>query len=176
MLEVGNGDLTPAETRSHFALWAAMKSPLLIGTDLKKISSGNVEILKNKYLLAFNQDPVIGKPATPYKWGTNPDHTFNATWPAEYWSGESNDGILVLMSNWGESAAKRSAVWSEVPRLEKDASYKLTDVWTGNDLGCHFGDYSVEVGPHDTAAFLISGKCTRRGMLGQRTAWRDWTA
>jgi alpha-galactosidase len=32
MLEIGNGDLTMAESRSHFALWAAMKSPLLIGT------------------------------------------------------------------------------------------------------------------------------------------------
>ena len=35
MLEVGNGALTAAETRKHFALWAAMKSPLLIGTNLK---------------------------------------------------------------------------------------------------------------------------------------------
>lgn len=32
MLEVGNGNLTLAENRAHFALWAAMKSPLIIGT------------------------------------------------------------------------------------------------------------------------------------------------
>lgn len=32
MLEVGNGDLTAAENRAHFALWAIMKSPLIIGT------------------------------------------------------------------------------------------------------------------------------------------------
>lgn len=32
MLEVGNGNLTAAETRAHFALWAIMKSPLIIGT------------------------------------------------------------------------------------------------------------------------------------------------
>jgi hypothetical protein len=35
MLEVGNGALTAAETRTHFAFWAAMKSPLLIGTNVK---------------------------------------------------------------------------------------------------------------------------------------------
>lgn len=32
MLEVGNGNLTLAENRAHFALWAIMKSPLIIGT------------------------------------------------------------------------------------------------------------------------------------------------
>lgn len=32
MLEVGNGNLTLAENRAHFALWAMMKAPLIIGT------------------------------------------------------------------------------------------------------------------------------------------------
>ena len=68
MLEVGNGDLTIEERRSHFAFWAIMKAPLLIGTNLVNITQENIEILQNKYLLAFNQDPVIGKPAQPYKW------------------------------------------------------------------------------------------------------------
>ena len=38
MLEVGNGALTAAETRTHFAFWAAMKSPLLIGTNVSRLS------------------------------------------------------------------------------------------------------------------------------------------
>lgn len=44
------------------------------------------------YLLAFHQDLVFGAPAMPYKWGVNADLTFNATNPAEYWSGESTQG------------------------------------------------------------------------------------
>jgi alpha-galactosidase len=32
MLEIGNGNVTDAEARSHFALWAAMKAPLILGT------------------------------------------------------------------------------------------------------------------------------------------------
>ena len=67
-LEVGNGNLTTEECRSHFALWAIMKSPLLIGTDLTNLSQTNIDILQNKYILAFNQDSVYGKPAQPYKW------------------------------------------------------------------------------------------------------------
>jgi alpha-galactosidase len=38
MLEVGNGQMTTDEYQSHFALWAALKSPLLIGCSLSGIS------------------------------------------------------------------------------------------------------------------------------------------
>ncbi|OJJ32785.1 hypothetical protein ASPWEDRAFT_42819 [Aspergillus wentii DTO 134E9] len=72
MLEVGNGNLTLAENRAHFALWAIVKSPLIIGTALDSIDPAHLAILSNKYLLAFHQDPIIGRPAYPYKWGYNP--------------------------------------------------------------------------------------------------------
>jgi alpha-galactosidase len=39
MLEVGNGDLTAEENRAHFALWAIMKSPLIIGTAVSRNAS-----------------------------------------------------------------------------------------------------------------------------------------
>lgn len=35
MLQIGNGRLRLCEERAHFALWAALKSPLLIGADLR---------------------------------------------------------------------------------------------------------------------------------------------
>lgn len=34
MLEVGNDGITFEEARTHFAFWAAMKSPLIIGADV----------------------------------------------------------------------------------------------------------------------------------------------
>jgi alpha-galactosidase len=161
MLEVGNDGLTVQECRSHFALWAAMKSPLLIGTDLAKISDEMVDILKNQYLLAFNQDDVFGKPAMPYKWGTNPDWTFNASYPAEFWSGASQQGTLVLMFNPHNSTRTKCAVWAEIPQLKKTMAhaYVVTDVWTGEDLGCVQRSVEVDVEPHDTAAFLIGDAC-----------------
>ncbi len=45
--EIGNGGLTTAEERSHFGLWAISKSPLILGTDLTKISSASLAIIKN---------------------------------------------------------------------------------------------------------------------------------
>lgn len=158
MLEVGNG-LSIQEGRTHFALWAAMKSPLLIGTDLAKINTANLDILKNKYLLAFNQDPVVGKPATPYKWGTNPDWTFNATYPAEFWSGASSNGTLVLLFNPYGSSRKKVMSFGEIPQLQEGGQYRVTNIWSGKDLGCIKGHYEVDVQGHDTAGFLVTEKC-----------------
>ena len=164
MLEVGNGNLTIAETRSHFAFWAAMKSPLIIGTELDKLPADHVLILANKYLLAFSQDEHYGRPATPYKWGVNPDWTFNRSCPAEYWSGASSQGVLVLMLNSLEQNATREAKWAEVPQLEKESyAYQVTDVWTGKDLGCVESGISRMLESHDTAAFLVGKKCPVRG-------------
>jgi hypothetical protein len=46
VLQVGNGDLASTQQRAHFALWALAKSPLLISTDLGKISNISLDILK----------------------------------------------------------------------------------------------------------------------------------
>ena len=58
MLEIGNGDLTLAEQRSHFALWCLMKSPLIIGADVTTLAKESLAILKNAALIAVNQDSL----------------------------------------------------------------------------------------------------------------------
>jgi alpha-galactosidase len=40
MLEVGNKGLSLPEQRTHFALWAMAKSPLLIGSDVRSRCNG----------------------------------------------------------------------------------------------------------------------------------------
>jgi hypothetical protein len=56
MLEIGNGKLTLAEQRSHFALWCLMKSPLIIGSDVRALPAASMAILQNAGLIAVNQD------------------------------------------------------------------------------------------------------------------------
>lgn len=159
MLEIGNEGVSLQEARTHFALWAAMKSPLLIGTDLAKVSQEIVEVLKNPYLLAFNQDNVFGKPAMPYKWGTNPDWTFNESFPAEYWAGQSKAGTLVLMFNPYNTTERKDAIWEEIPGLDANGTYVVTDVWTGEDLQCWKEGINRDVLAHDTTALLVGPSC-----------------
>ena len=65
MLEVGNGNLTFEENKSHFTLWCMMAAPLILGNDIRKFinSDGSVDsenetlkILTNRNLIAVDQD------------------------------------------------------------------------------------------------------------------------
>lgn len=62
MLEVGLGGMTDEEYKAHFSMWAALKSPLLIGADLRELSAQTLSILNNPAVIAVNQDP-LGKSA-----------------------------------------------------------------------------------------------------------------
>ena len=57
MLEIGNGGLTHEEEKTHFALWALAKAPLIIGCDLSIAPQSSLDILSNTELIAVNQDP-----------------------------------------------------------------------------------------------------------------------
>lgn len=136
-----------------------MKGPLLIGTDLLQISQEQINLLQNKYLLAFNQDPIVGKPARPYKWGINPDYTFNDTYPAMYWSGASSNGTLVALFNPTNQNRSMSAVFEEIPQLDAEEKYNVIDAWSGESLGCKEDSVKVNLAANDTAVFLFGETC-----------------
>lgn len=57
MLEVGNGGMTYDEYKTHFSMWAAIKSPLIMGNKLTHLSPEDYGILTNPAVIALNQDP-----------------------------------------------------------------------------------------------------------------------
>ncbi|RPB06716.1 glycoside hydrolase [Morchella conica CCBAS932] len=146
MMEIGNGDLTIAEIRTHFAAWAFMKSPILLGTDLSALTAAELAVIKNTELLAFHQDATYGAAAKQYK----------VTSPPEYYSGQSSKGYHVFIINFTSAASTRTITFSEVPGLAAGVSYKVHDMWTGSDLGTFTGSYSASVASHDTLAVLIT--------------------
>lgn len=67
MLEVGNGELTYEENKSHFTLWCMMAAPLILGNDIRKFikPDGSVDtenitykIVSNKEVIAVDQDAL----------------------------------------------------------------------------------------------------------------------
>lgn len=67
MLEVGNGNLTYEENKSHFTLWSMMAAPLILGNDIRNfikpdgtVDTDNkvLQILTNKDVIAINQDKL----------------------------------------------------------------------------------------------------------------------
>ena len=52
--------MSTIEYQTHFALWCLVKAPLMLGTDLTKMSkdSESYKIISNERLIAINQDPL----------------------------------------------------------------------------------------------------------------------
>ncbi|KAF9003997.1 glycoside hydrolase superfamily [Cyathus striatus] len=154
MMEIGNGDLTLEEERTHFASWAFLKSPILLGTDMSLLSDEQLAVIKNKELLAFHQDNNIGAPAKPFTPYTNA----TSTSPPEYYSGASSKGIHVFIINTSSGSATKQFTFSNVPGLNSSGSFKVHDMWSGVDLTGIYtisATFTASVAAHDTAAYLI---------------------
>ncbi|KAI5124617.1 hypothetical protein M0805_004227 [Coniferiporia weirii] len=148
MMEIGNGDLTIEEQRSHFAAWVFLKSPILLGTDISLLSAEQIAIVSNTELLAFSQDTTIAAPAKPF--------TSDTSSPPQYYSGASSKGTHVFIINFGGSTETMSFEFADVDGLESAGSYLVHDMWAGEDIGSFSGSFSTSLASHDSAALLIT--------------------
>lgn len=123
MLEVGNGGLTPIESRSHFMLWAMLAAPLMAGNDLRGMDSATRELLTHRGVLAISQD-VLGHQGERI-------HRFRGV---EVWRRELHDGVAIGILNRSRSAVSLS-LQGEVIGLGRTELAMLPagaiDVWTG---------------------------------------------
>jgi alpha-galactosidase len=156
MLEVGNTHLTKPQERTHFALWAAMKSPLLIGCDLRDLASRGknytIDILKNDYLLKFNQDENNSAPAKPFKW----NRKFNKLKPPQFWSGRFGNDVIVLLFNNNENPQDMGFQWRETPDLVPGQSYRVIDAWRNRTIGSYKDTLTIKsIAGWDTAVLVM---------------------
>jgi alpha-galactosidase len=144
MLEVGNGGMTDAEYRSHFALWSMMDSPLLIGTDLRKASAETLTILKNTDVIALNQD-TLGKQATVL-------------------SSDGGKYVLVKQLKGGDRAvalfnstdtAQHMSTTAQAAGLPDRGIYGVRDLWQHTDYQSA-GTLAATVPAHGTVLLRVS--------------------
>ncbi|KAF8895589.1 glycoside hydrolase family 27 protein [Infundibulicybe gibba] len=144
MLEVGNSGLTAAEQQTHFAFWAAAKSPLIISTDLSNPSTQTLNILKNPRIIALNQDS-LGKSIAFKRRYTN-DH--------DVWAGPLADGSTVaVVINWQNSARSLTFNLADVGF----SSAMGTDLITGTSLGKLTNSFTATVDAHGSMVLKLSG-------------------
>ncbi|PQE34009.1 hypothetical protein CJF32_00002885 [Rutstroemia sp. NJR-2017a WRK4] len=148
MLEIGNGGLTAAEERAHFGIWAIAKSPLLIGTDLSKISKASLAVLLNKEVISINQDS-LGIPAKYFTPSGKSAPVSGQLYP--YWSGKISTGYVIgLVASSG--AATLSVNFSDVPGLGA-GTYSWKELYT-NTSGTG-SSVSATLAAHDMAIFKV---------------------
>jgi hypothetical protein len=57
MMVMGMRGMTPAMDRIHMGLWAISSAPLMVGSDLTRLSSATLSLLTNKNAIAIHNDP-----------------------------------------------------------------------------------------------------------------------
>lgn len=153
MMEIGNGNLTIQEQRTHFAVWAFMKSPILIGTDMDALSEEQIKIITNEQLLAFSQDETFGKPAKPFINAADPA----VKSPPEYYAGESSQGMHVFVVNTRDHRVRKLVDLASVPGLT-GLRFDVYDMWTNDKLDVVEGReaFEIVIDAHDTAALFVA--------------------
>lgn len=152
MLEVGNGGMTITEYTSHFSLWALMKSPLLVGCDIRSMSNDTYRILTNTEVIAVNQDPLGVQGEKVFVDGTS-----------EVWAGPleprspAKMSFAVILFNRDFVEAKITAKWSDIGLQDENMSCDVRDLWAGADLGKMSGSITEMVQSH--AVFMYRLDC-----------------
>ena len=130
MLEVGNGGMSDDEYKLHMTMWAAMKSPLIMGTDIRSMDAPTYSIYTNPAIIALNQDP-LGAPVIR-KWryyvpgGEIQMHSGNLA---------SNDWVVVLLNAASEemhmNATAADIFWDNggSKSMEAQSSWDMYDLW-----------------------------------------------
>jgi alpha-galactosidase len=153
MLEVGNGGMTTREYRSHFSLWATMAAPLLIGTDLRKISPEALDILLNREVIAVDQDP-LGVQGTVLRK------------EAGHWvmvKPLRGGDVAVTLFNQSETTATFGTSAAELS-LPRHAGYTVRDLWEHRTYQSA-GTFAASVPAHGTVMYRVRP--------GDRSWWRQ---
>jgi hypothetical protein len=143
MFEIGNGGLTPTEEQSQFTLWAQMASPLLLSTDLTKLTPAQVAIVADKDVIAVDQDS-LGAQGAIVQTGAGYDVLAKPL---------ANGDVSVVLFNQGETARTISTTAANVG-LDGGVPYQLTDLVTKARTSSA-GTIAANVPPHGTVIYRV---------------------
>jgi hypothetical protein len=149
MLYIGAGDFDAShlvEARSHFALWAMLNAPLMIGYDLRNAPQALLDIFGNERIIALNQDPA----------GNQAVLAFDSDDIQIFVKTLANGGKAVAILNRTNGPLEASLTAAHLKYLA-DAEVGLVDLWTGEKLGFK-GERKFALAPRQTLVFSASGQ------------------
>lgn len=143
MLEVGRS-MTTEEDKTHFGMWCIMNSPLLIGCDLTTIKTTALNLLKNKELIALNQDTL-----------------YQQAYVVAFTNGcyvlvkdiETLNGTKRAFAVYNPNDAQRKAT-VKFENLCLGGTVKLRDLFQRKDVGDFTEQYEVTVPAHGTRIYM----------------------
>jgi hypothetical protein len=137
-LEIGNGDhdgLTYDERKTQMSLWSLAASPLILGTDLTHLDPADLALLKNRDVLAVDQDGI--------------DAARVADEPGRqvFIKTEKNGDVIVGLFNTG---GRTKVVSTTLPK----GRYLLDELWTHRKTSSG-GTIAADVPAHGVALYRV---------------------
>jgi len=145
MLQVGNGGMTYLMYRSHFALWCAIKAPLLIGCDVNNMTNQTYGIFTSTELIAVSQDPLGVQADLIYQLG-----------PIQIWAGPLSDGshVVILFNRHNQYDNVPTNVTLNFTAIGYTDETKATvrDLYAQQDVGIFTGSFTTTIQSTDVFA------------------------
>ena len=133
-VEVGNGNndgLTVPERQTQLSLWAMADSPLILGTDLTNLDSGDLALLENKAVIGIDQDTIPAARVVD----SGSEQVFGKR--------ETSGTFDIAVFNTDSGSAHSESV--SLPALGLSGPADVTDLWSGASLGTVDGTYTATV-------------------------------
>lgn len=119
-IEVGNGSndgLTYAERQTQLSLWSLASSPLILGTDLTSLNKADLALLKNRAVIAVDQDGIDASRLVD----TTDEQVFAKT--------EAGGDVVAGLFNTSD-AAETITITAAALGVPAGAHYLVTNLWS----------------------------------------------
>lgn len=157
MLEVGNGEFDDRHlvaARAHMSLWAVIAAPLILGNDLRRASPAMLDVIRNRAVIAINQDPASNQGVVISRDG-------NAQVLAKALTGRGRKAVALV--NRGDAPLTVSATLADIGLAA--AGLRVRDVWTGRPVATDGGRLTARLAPRETMLLLVEGRPAEPGVI-----------
>ena len=163
----GDIGMSLPESRTQMALWSMMSAPLILSSDVAKLSPEAIAIVGNKEVVAIDQDP-LGRMATLVRRTPQMDVLFKRL-------ATGDDAVAVM--NHGDAAVKVDLSPADLGFASGSAcKLDAKDLWSGKEQST-VSSLQAEVASHDAIIWRFHpsaecGKPARTGTITMITAVR----
>lgn len=141
------GGCTDDEYRTHFALWALMNSPLMIGCDIRNMTEQTKETLLNPELIEINQDVECRGPYVIGQWN-DPERCFALV------KAMADGSLAIGLFNLGDTKSEMSLqFWDLGISSAAGVGLSVHDCFTHTDEGTFTERYAAQLEPHSCRVF-----------------------
>jgi len=146
MMVMGMRGMTDAMDRIHMGLWAMAGAPLMVGSDLTRLSPATLSLLKNREALAIHNDP----------YGLQPIKVAEPAPGVQIWAKPmavaGRRAVAIL--NRTDRATQVKIDWGRVGLA--GAPRSLREVWNGRDFTAADPEFSAPA--HDLMLLSVDGE------------------